>query len=236
MSLVEPTSSLAASALLAPLFDGPPVSLHVVNRCTSAVQLADEAGVVRGSAVTSAAVRFPHAVVLPKLPDEPALTVGDRALSWGCTTFSVARWWMPAQPRLPMLLTRVRGRVLDDAWLRWRDRLGEGPGLTPYADDVICGILLTLRAAGDSRADGWAAAVLAFPLKRYTSAASAAMLRLAAAGWCIDQVSDYLLALSTGRGIPAAEQALRGVGSSSGEGLIEGITAVVGGASLGAAA
>jgi hypothetical protein len=62
------------------------------------------------------------------------------------------------------------------------------------------------------------------------------MLRLAAAGWCIDPVSDYLLALSRGRGIAAAEQALREVGSSSGEGLIEGITTVVSDASLDAAA
>lgn len=228
MDRVEPTSPLVASALLAPLFDGPPRSLHVIHRCASACQLADNTGVVRACAVTAAALRFPHAVVLQLLPDGASLAVGDGLLRWGGATFAVARWWRPARPRLPALRSRLRDVPLDDLVGSWRDRLGEGPGLTPYADDVLCGVLVSLHAAGHPRADALSAQVLATPLKHSTSATSAALLRLAAGGWCIDAVADYLTALASGVDLAPVERTLRLVGSSSGLGLLEGIAAVVG--------
>lgn len=219
---------MVASSLCAPLLDGPPQVLRVVHRCASACQLADDAGVVRACAVTSAAVRLPHALVLPSLLPEPTLTVGNGRVRWSGHTFSVARWWRPARPHLPTLGNHLRSRQLDDLLLGWRDQLGGGAGLTPYADDVLCGMLVALHAAGDARADSWSAAVLRTPLERHTSATSAALLRLAARGWCIDAVADYLAALAAGTGFAPAAEALRGVGSSSGRGLLEGITTVVG--------
>ena len=119
---------------------------------------------------------------------------------------------------------------------RQLDRLGAGPGLTPYADDVLCGMLVALRAAGHHQAERWSAIVAAAALEQRTTATSAALLRLAAGGWCIDQVADYLTAVASGCGVEAAARELRQVGDSSGRGLIEGITALVGDAAVGAAA
>lgn len=220
---------MVASSLCAPLLDGPPQVLRVVHRCASACQLADDAGVVRACAVTSAAVRLPHALVLPSLPHEPTLSVGGGTVWWNGHTFSIARWWRPARPHLPALRDHLRSGLLDDLLLGWRDRLGGGTGLTPYADDVLCGMLVALHAVGDARVDRWSAAVLRMPLERHTSATSAALLRLAARGWCIAEVADYLTALAAGTGVSPAAEALQRVGSSSGRGLLEGIAAIVGG-------
>lgn len=219
---------MVASSLCAPFLDEPPQPLRVVHRGASACQLADDAGVVRACAVTSAAVRLPHAVVLPRLLAGSTLIIGCGRLCWDDQTFSAARWWRPARPHLPELGDHLRGRPFDDLLHDQLSRLGAGPGLTPYADDVLCGMLVALHAAGDVRADRWSAAVLGTPLERYTSATSAALLRLAARGWCIDAVADYLTALAAGTGIPPATETLQRVGSSSGRGLLEGITAVVG--------
>lgn len=228
MATADPNSSLVASVLCAPLLDGPLRSLRVVHRSASACQLADDAGVVRTCAVSSGTLRFPHSVVLPQLPSGPALTIGTGKLDWGGVTFAVTRWWRPARPLLPSLRSRVREGPLGDRLPRWRDRLGEGPGLTPYADDVLCGTLTALRAASHPAVDTLAAAVMSTPLERYTTATSAALLRLAAEGWCIDPVAEYLRALATSTVTAPAARALGAVGSSSGRGLIEGITAVIG--------
>ncbi len=227
---------MVASSLCASILDGPPQPLWVIHRSMAACQLADAEGIVRACAVTAAGIRLPHAVVLPTLPAGPRLTAGSGRLRWDTHSYPVARWWRPARPQLPTLLPQLRGRSLDTVVHRWLGRVGAGPGLTPYADDVLCGMLVALRAAGHWHAERWSAAVRATPLERSTTATSAALLRLAADGWCIGPVADYLTALATGSGVHTAERELRQVGHSSGRGLLAGITAVVGDRALGAAA
>lgn len=123
--------------------------------------------------------------------------------------------------------------VIDDAAAErfaahWSDRLGAGDGLTPYADDVACGALVALSAAAHPLSAGLAREVADAPLEELTTATSAALLRYAARGYCIDQLADYVEAV----GGPAADErdaasALAAVGSSSGRGLAEGVRAVL---------
>lgn len=115
---------------------------------------------------------------------------------------------------------------------RQLDRLGAGPGLTPYADDVLCGMLVALRAAGHHQAERWSAIVAAAALEQRTTATSAALVRLAADGWCIDPLADHLNAIATGCAVENSARALGRVGHSSGHGLLEGVAAVVDGARL----
>jgi hypothetical protein len=101
--------------------------------------------------------------------------------------------------------------------------LGRGGGLTPYGDDILCGALVALRAAGAPAASLLSQRLTAARLEQRTTAVSAALLRLAADGWCIDQLAAYLHAQAAGVEISAARAALLEVGGSSGRGLLQGV-------------
>ncbi len=135
----------------------------------------------------------------------------------------------PPRPRLTRL-----GLVVDDAGVEtmlrgWRGRLGRGAGLTPYADDVLCGGArdsLGRRPPGGRRS-------LPKPsretdLEAATTATSAALLRSAATGRCIDQLAGYLGALAGDADeLRRRRSALEAVGHSSGRGLVEGVRRIV---------
>jgi uncharacterized protein DUF2877 len=219
---------MVASVLCTPLLDGPPQPLRVVHSSSVAFQLADAAGKVRLCLATQAAVRLPSSVVVGRLPVEADdVWVGGGRLRWGRHTYRPARWWTPHRPHLPALLPKIRTAV-DRLIADWRPRLGRGDGLTPYDDDVTCGALVTLRAAGDPRAQDWSRDVLHTPLEQATTATSAALLRSAAEGWCIDAVAGYLARRATDQDASSEKAALVRVGASSGRGLLEGITVACG--------
>ncbi len=222
---------LTASTLCAPLIDGPRQPLRVAQMSRQAWQLADQNDVVVASLVSPTAVRLPNAFLLPgRTPTadaSPSLWVGDGALDWDGTRLRVARWWRPARPRLVALRLRLRLETAVALRRGWRRLLGRGPGLTPYGDDVLCGALVALHATGHPVAAVWSADVVATPLEALTTATSAGLLRLAAEGWCIDEVAAYLTAVSRGSGLDAATAGLLAVGHSSGQGLIDGINRVV---------
>jgi hypothetical protein len=216
---------MVASVLCAPLLDGLEQVLSVVHRSSAAYQLGDANGTVRGCLAAPSAVRLPHSVVVRRLPSEMReVVIGAGGLRWGSDEYRVARWWKPSRPDLPRLLPRMREAPVDELISTWRARLGRGDGLTPYEDDVTCGALVTLRAAGDPRSADWSKQVQSTPLERYTTATSAALLRFAAYGWCIDVMSRYLSRLARCEDATAEEAALRGVGASSGRGLLAGVT------------
>jgi acetyl esterase/lipase len=83
------------------------------------------------------------------------------------------------------------------------------------------------RATGTPEGEHLAEAVLSLDLDRLTTATSALLLRLAADGWCIDEVAAYLAALAHGGDTSAARRRLLGVGHSSGAGLLAGIHRVI---------
>jgi hypothetical protein len=115
--------------------------------------------------------------------------------------------------------------------------LGRGPGLTPAGDDVLAGVLATLRVLGPSRpaavaarvaatADVLSAAVVDAARER-TTALSAQLLVYADRGAVALGVGDVLRAVA-GRGeLVAAAVRLARVGHTSGSDLLTGICLAV---------
>lgn len=118
-----------------------------------------------------------------------------------------------------------------------RALLGRGPGLTPSGDDVLAGVLATLRVLGPSRpppvaawvaatADRLARAVLD-DARRHTTALSAQLLTYADAGAVALPLGDVLRAVA-GRGeLVAAATRLARLGHTSGSDLLVGIALAV---------
>ena len=224
-------AGVVASSLLAPLVDGPTQFLDVVHRSRSAWQLADDRGRVVLSVITPEAVRLPHAAVVPSFPrGSSPISAGGGSLGWDGSHARVARWFEPARPILPSLYDQLDPAAVDAFARRWAASIGRGEGLTPYCDDVVCGALVTLSAAGHPAADTIAAEIEQAPLEQRTTATSSALLRLAAHGYCIDALARFLTSLAADGRRPgdraaraAAGAALRDVGHSSGRGLVEGV-------------
>ena len=187
------------------------------------------------------------------------LVWGDDGRDENAVQYRVARWWKPARPR-PDDHPRLRSAALHagdggdcddsddfddsdkadgsdgtDSEVRrltstWRDHLGRGPGLTPYADDVLCGALVAMHAVGHPALPRLVEEIGEANLESRTTATSAALLRAACQGWCIDLLADYLQALDRDPDHPtvtARRTALVAVGSSSGHGLLEGVGIVI---------
>lgn len=255
MSQPALTRPMAASSLLAPLLDGPVTSLHVVHRTRLALSLADTTGRVVLGVSFPGAVRLPSSCALES-PADPSssISIGDGALSWDadgtdgtdgaasptCPSppgrrieYRVTRWWRPARPvpdhhtRLAKVADHDAVHVLTESW---RGRLGRGPGLTPYADDVLCGALVTMSAIGHRGFGTLARAVAETDLEACTTATSASLLRAACEGWCIDELANHLGVLAgcgDTRHTRHTRRRLLAVGSSSGRGLLDGVTLVL---------
>jgi hypothetical protein len=103
--------------------------------------------------------------------------------------------------------------------------LGRGPGLTPLGDDILAGVLVTLRALGDHRA----AAALARPVlaaaPAATTAVSAALLWHAARGECVPELAALFRALDAGHRaeVATARDSVLRLGHTSGAGLLNGV-------------
>jgi hypothetical protein len=136
---------------------------------------------------------------------------------------TVARWFQPAHPTVPSLYGHLDSAAVDAFARRWPESIGRGGGLTPYDDDVVCGGLVALSAAGHPAATVIARDIDRTPLEQRTTATSAALLRLAARGYCIDPLARFLADPT-----PALRAALAAVGHSSGRGLIEGVQLLLG--------
>jgi hypothetical protein len=104
-----------------------------------------------------------------------------------------------------------------------RRLMGAGAGLTPSGDDVLCGVVLTLRAAGRRDAVALLASEIIDAIGCTTSV-SAALLRAACAGYALPEVLQLIDDLGTGApSSPALERVLH-VGHTSGRDLVAGIT------------
>jgi hypothetical protein len=170
-------------------------------------------------------------------PGDQAL-VGDGLVRCDAGRWRVLRWW---DPRVPVV-GRVDGRVggpaaapspdprgtddvddddVDDAVARL---VGAGPGLTPAGDDVLCGALAALAATGDdARRRALAAAVLRHTHR--TTSLSAGLLRCAAAGHGLPQLTRLLTAVLRGEPLDRQRQALTdllAIGHTSGAALATG--------------
>jgi hypothetical protein len=177
----------------------------------------------------------------------------------GSTTFRAQRWWRPPRPRglgavppsrLAGAVGWLAGRVADPLDATGRAAvaelvaalsaghdpdepvqrlLGRGTGLTPTGDDVLAGALVTLQALGSPAARTLARSVLALA-PGATTTVSAGLLRHAADGTCIPQLSDLLTTVGSPTGeeaLPRAAGALLAVGHCSGAGLLHGVLVAV---------
>jgi hypothetical protein len=96
--------------------------------------------------------------------------------------------------------------------------VGDGGGLTPLGDDVLCGWLAVLHATGTL--DEATADLVRAALPR-TTVLSATLLDCALHGEVLPEFGTYLTALGT-PAEPAAARALAAIGHTSGAGLLHG--------------
>lgn len=110
--------------------------------------------------------------------------------------------------------------------------VGLGRGLTPAADDLLCGLMVTQRALGVRHIDALSpGGYLSGPVvEARTTSLSATWLRLAAAGQTIAPLLRLLHQTPGSRAWWQAVEALRGVGSSTGGALLSGTTLAIIGA------
>jgi hypothetical protein len=215
---------LSASVLLRDLIDGPRHDLVAVDRARAAWQLAHPSGRVVCALATPEAITLPHALTVDALPRPDAeLWIGAGGLHVGDRSYRAHRWVTPPRPRLTDI--DVARSVIEHLAGHWDDRLGLGPGLTPYHDDVVCGALVVLAAAG--RAPDLRTLIAGSDLERRTTAPSAALIRLACDGWCIAPVADHLRRLARGVDDPQTRERLLAVGHTSGRGLLAGMTTML---------
>jgi hypothetical protein len=225
---VQQRTGVAASMLTAPLVDGPARRLHVVHASRFAWQLAGDDDLVLTCVMLPGAVRLPSGIALATTAATPSsVSVGDGVVEVDGRPLPVTRWWRPARPRAALLRDRVAAGVLHALALRVPRMVGLGGGLTPYADDVVCGALIAGSAAGAPETADLVDAVRRIDLERRTTATSALLLRLATEGWCIDELAAYVAALARDERVSEARHRLLRVGHSSGAGLLAGIHEVI---------
>lgn len=224
----------AASPLTRHLVHGPVRGAQVLGRFPTAVYLAAGPG---------------HADVLPLLasdalllPTGMRLVCRSAGLAWqvrpgdvvavgdGCVELPglvayAVREWRPARVGTPTAATEHRplnGRRLV------RSLLGAGVGLTPSGDDILCGALLALRAAGAHQAHAALAEAVLDGAGRTTSL-SASLLRAAVDGYAVACVCALVTATVAGddAGVTAALPEVLAIGHSSGRALVTGIGAAI---------
>ncbi|WP_246081057.1 DUF2877 domain-containing protein [Nonomuraea mesophila] len=196
---------------------------------------------------------------LPKVTVGDDASVGDRSIELGPLSLTVRRWWDPAPPLGPVdlgSLAYAAGRLIDppepgltgnpaldllaggcaEGRLLWavtaaEQLMGLGPGLTPSGDDVLAGLLVTLRhlgaAAGVERAvwlAGWLGATVTFDARSRTTPLSATLLHCAAAGAASPEVTGVLRGLTGTQPLEPALRRLHRLGHTSGSDLAQGVT------------
>ncbi|GAA3260425.1 DUF2877 domain-containing protein [Nonomuraea helvata] len=168
---------------------------------------------------------------------DPAPPLGriDRArLEYAATRLS-----RPPEPPLPGLAGNGAVESLADScakgWLLGavtaaEQLVGLGPGLTPSGDDVLAGLLVTLRrlgaAAGAERAvwlADWLAATVTFDARTRTTPISATLLHCAARGEASPEVTAVLRGIAGGQPLEPALRDLHRLGHTSGADLTQGI-------------
>lgn len=198
------------------------------------------------------------AAELPHVTVGDEAFVGDGSVEVGRLSLRVRRWWDPA-PALgevdPRKLASLRlageaqgapGLAGHDAvellaascasgWLLGAvtaaERLvGLGPGLTPSGDDVLAGLLVTLRHLGTAtgveravRLGGWLAAAVTFDARTRTTPLSATLLHCAARGEACPEVIAVLRGLAGRQPLEPALRRLHSLGHTSGADLDQGI-------------
>ncbi|KGN42408.1 hypothetical protein N801_17250 [Knoellia aerolata DSM 18566] len=171
--------------------------------------------------VTSDALVLPTSILLATPSPHPwGVVAGDVVMLGGDVValrghgIRVVRSWRPR---------RVGTAAPSAATVDWRGLLadvGRGEGLTPRADDVLCGALLAARAVGIAGPE-------TLPLERTTSL-SASLLVAASEGYAVSCVVDHVAAAVAGSpDVERTREQVLAIGHTSGAGLVEGIDLVL---------
>ncbi|WP_404384480.1 DUF2877 domain-containing protein [Knoellia locipacati] len=171
--------------------------------------------------VTSDALILPTAIRLPTPgPRDWGVVAGDVVTVGGYVValpnhgIRVVRSWRPRP------VTTGSARPDHVNWAPLLDEVGRGEGLTPRADDVLCGALLAARALGIALPD-------ALPLARTTSL-SASLLVAARDGYAVSCVVDHVAAAVSGApDLTGTRERVLAIGHTSGEALLEGLDLVL---------
>jgi hypothetical protein len=203
---------------------GGPVEATVLGRFPTALYVAVPRAFGVVAILSPAAVRLPCGVqVLDRQLPVGDVVVGDGAVRVGPVVIRAGRLVSArvARRSAPRRLAEARQLVppvdIDG------DLLGRGPGLTPSGDDVLAGYLVG-AAAYDVPAED-VRRLVESQADRRTTTLSAALLRHAAAGETIPQVSALLDALAGSRPLDRALADLHAVGHTSGAALASGVVA-----------
>lgn len=197
---------------------------------------------------------------LPHVTVGDEASVGDGTVELGRLSLRARRWWDPAPPLGPVDLVRLARAVpllspsqdrppgllgngaidllaegcadgsLVGALTAAEQLVGLGPGLTPSGDDVLAGLMVTLRhlgaAAGVGRAvwlADWLAAAVTFDAGTRTTPISATLLHCAARGESSPEVTEVLRAIAGRVPLEPALRGLRRLGHTSGADLAQGV-------------
>lgn len=218
---VLPTIPAAASPLTQPFVAGPPRPAVVLAAFPTALYLAladddaKHADVV--PVVTSDALVLPTAVRLAEpgphdwgVAPGDVLTIGGDAIALPSHGIRIVRSWRPRR------VTTGHANAAAFDWSPLLADLGRGEGLTPRADDVLCGALLAARTLG-------VALPGELPVRRTTSL-SASLLVAAHAGYAVSAVVDHVTNAVTGStDVNRTRELVLAIGHTSGAGLLEGI-------------
>lgn len=208
-----------------------PLTLGLVTgRCRSAVVLAafptalylglpDHSSVL--PVVTSDALVLPTAVRLPGpgphdwgVAPGDVVAVGGGVVALPAHGIRVVRSWRPRR-----VATSLSSPVRFD-WTHLLAEVGRGEGLTPRADDVLCGALLAARALGIARPD-------VLPVERTTSL-SASLLLAASDGYAVPALVDHVTnAVAGSADLTRTRELVLAIGHTSGEALVEGVELVL---------
>ncbi|WP_084764594.1 DUF2877 domain-containing protein [Knoellia subterranea] len=211
----------AASPLARDLVAGAHRRAVVLAAFPTALYLGFEAHAEVLPVVTSDALVLPTALRLAAsgpfdwgVAGGDVVTVGGGAVALPSRGIHVVRSWRPRR-----VATGAANATPFD-WAPLLAEIGRGEGLTPRADDVLCGALLAARARGVARPE-------ALPVERTTSL-SASLLVAAHAGYAVSSVVDHVTHAVAGS--PEREvtrECVLAIGHTSGAGLLEGIDLVL---------
>ncbi|MGI5272849.1 DUF2877 domain-containing protein [Nonomuraea sp. CA-218870] len=194
---------------------------------------------------------------LPRVTMGDEAFVGDGSVDLGGLSLRARRWWDPAPPlgevdpaalpppsalagcgepglagndAIELLAASCASGWLLGAVTAAERLVGLGPGLTPSGDDVLAGLLVTLRhlgrATGAARAldlAGWLAATVTFDARTRTTPISATLLHCAARGESCPEVIAALRGLAGRQPLEPALRRLCGLGHTSGADLAQGV-------------
>ncbi|MBP2705680.1 DUF2877 domain-containing protein [Microbispora sp. RL4-1S] len=137
---------------------------------------------------------------------------------------------LPPGGAVTLLADGCRRGSLTDGVTATELLLGLGPGLTPSGDDLLAGLLVTLRhlgrAANAPRAvwlADWLAATVTFDARVRTTPISATLLHCAARGEAAPEATGVLQAVAGRRPLEAAAHRLLALGHTSGADMLWGV-------------